>query len=485
MRPHTTLRVEGIPSVSLQHEARADGLTVERARRTRTTPISTRLNRALFSTHRWPWLVLDLALVTVFYEAGLRASPYGTYGTLISPYVALSAVYAAVFVVIALGLGSYDRDRRFDYFAILRIGLVTTLLASLVNLGFHYFTLYTVVGRLTLVYGAIFALVGTFVVRAALTWVVGQHPYRFTVIGSSTAVVEVLAHWVENERHARMYVLVPWESIFPAGERPDADGLHDANVVEIVVTDAAMTDQEAIDFALVALRANVPVVNERNFYSHLFERLPIDDVSKRWILEQGLARPQGVVVATKRVADIVLSVIGLVVLSPLLALIALGVKLSSPGPILFVQTRQGRFLEPFRMYKFRTMRQGDGADESFTRLRDHRVTRLGRILRRTHLDELPQLANILRGEMSLVGPRPESLDFARRMDAELPLYELRYLVRPGLTGHAQLKQGYAMDTILDTRAKLSYDLYYLCNYSMRMDLQLLLRTAFFLVRGAR
>lgn len=472
--------------MSIQPEARTDGLTVERARRTRSTPISTRLNRALFSTHRWPWLVLDVALVTVLYEMGLRASPYGTYGTLISPYFALSAVYAVVFVSIALGLGSYDRDRRFDYFAILRIGLVTTLLASLVNLGFHYFTLYTVVGRLTLVYGAVFALAGTFAVRAALTWVVRQYPYRFTVIGSSTAVFEVLAHWVQDQRQARMYVLVPWESIFPGGQRPTVDGLVDANIVEIVVTDEAMTEQEAIDFALVALRANVPVVNERTFYAHLFERLPIDDVSKRWILEQGLARPQGVVVATKRLADIVLSAVGLVVLSPLLALIALSVKLSTPGPLLFVQTRQGRFLEPFRMYKFRTMRHGNGsADASFTRLRDGRVTPIGRMLRRTHLDELPQLVNILRGKMSLVGPRPESLDFARRMDAELPLYELRYLVRPGLTGHAQLKQGYAMDTSLDTRTKLSYDLYYLCNYSMRMDLQILLRTAFFLVRGAR
>jgi lipopolysaccharide/colanic/teichoic acid biosynthesis glycosyltransferase len=87
--------------------------------------------------------------------------------------------------------------------------------------------------------------------------------------------------------------------------------------------------------------------------------------------------------------------------------------------------------------------------------------------------------------MSLVGPRPETLEFARTMDAMLPLYELRYLVRPGLTGHAQLKQGYAMDTVLDTQAKLSYDLYYLCNYSMRLDIRILLRTVLFLTRGAR
>jgi len=170
-----------------------------------------------------------------------------------------------------------------------------------------------------------------------------------------------------------------------------------------------------------------------------------------------------------------------------LAVMALSIKLSSPGPILFTQMRQGRFFEPFRVFKFRTMRhEGDGSAEGgFTRVGDTRVTAVGRILRRAHLDELPQLFNILRGEMSLVGPRPETLEFARKMDAELPLYELRYLVRPGLTGHAQLKQGYAMDTVLDTRTKLSYDLYYLCNYSIRMDLQLLLRTVLLLLRGSR
>ena len=247
-----------------------------------------------------------------------------------------------------------------------------------------------------------------------------------------------------------------------------------------------MSEQQAIELALISLQANVPVVDDRTFYAHLFERLPLDDVSKRWILEQGLARPQAVVVATKRFADLVGASLGLLILSPVMLVIAVAVRLTSSGPVFFTQTRQGRFFRSFRMIKFRTMRhEGNGDGGGFTRVGDDRVTSVGRVLRRAHLDELPQLINILRGEMSLVGPRPETLDFARRMDAELPLYELRYLVRPGLTGHAQLKQGYAMDTVLDTRTKLSYDLYYLCNYSMLMDLQLILRTALFLIRRSR
>jgi lipopolysaccharide/colanic/teichoic acid biosynthesis glycosyltransferase len=190
------------------------------------------------------------------------------------------------------------------------------------------------------------------------------------------------------------------------------------------------------------------------------------------------------VVAAKRLVDILVSAAAIVLLAPFMAAIAVVIKLSSPGPVLFVQTRQGRFFEPFQMLKFRTMRH-DSTDASFTRVGDDRVTAAGRSLRRFHLDELPQLFNILRGEMSLVGPRPEAVEFAQKMDVEIALYELRYLVRPGLTGHAQVKQGYAMDTVLDTREKLAYDLFYLCNYSLRLDLQILLRTLFVLTHGAR
>jgi lipopolysaccharide/colanic/teichoic acid biosynthesis glycosyltransferase len=102
-----------------------------------------------------------------------------------------------------------------------------------------------------------------------------------------------------------------------------------------------------------------------------------------------------------------------------------------------------------------------------------------------HLDELPQLLNVLKGDMSLVGPRPEAYEFAKRMSKALSLYELRYLARPGLTGYAQINQGYAMDSVEDTKLKLSYDLYYLCYHSLWVDLQIMLRTVFFLAKGAR
>jgi exopolysaccharide biosynthesis polyprenyl glycosylphosphotransferase len=433
-------------------------------------------------------VAVDLVLVVALYELGIRLSPYGGYEELVSPYVALSVVYGLAFVASALGLGYYDRQSRFDTWHLLRSALLATLLASMVNVAFHYFTLYQVVGRLTLVFGAAFAVVGVMVVRLALAMAVRRHLYRFAVIGSMGAIGETVREWASTDRHGKLYEAVAWDTIFADPTRPSTDELLDADIAQIVVASDTVSDQQAVDYALMALRANVPVVEERAFYAHVFERLPIDETSKRWILEQGLARPQGLVVLTKRLMDVLASAVGLLLTLPLMLAIAAAIKLTSPGPVLFVQERQGRFNRPFHMLKFRTMAHapGDGAGAGgFTQVGDQRVHRVGRLLRRTHLDELPQLLNILRGDMSLVGPRPESLEFAERMDRELPLYELRYLVRPGLTGHAQLKVGYALDTVEDTRRKLAYDLYYLCHYSMRLDIQIMLRTAFFLTRGAR
>lgn len=461
--------------------------TAGEGRRGQWAALATRLNRMLFSTQRWPWLVADGAVVLALYELGFRLSPYGErYHELVSPVFPLSVLFAVAFTVVSLGLGSYDREDRFDYYAIGRNAIVAAVLASGLALAVHYFALYQVIGRLTLAYGAAFALVGTLSVRTALTWAVRRHPYRFAVIGASGPIRQVLEEWAGHERQARLYELVPWETIFVDPTRPTQGELLQADIAEILVSTERVSDQEAIEFALLALRCNVPLTDERTFYTHLFERLPIDEVSKRWVLEQGLARPQTPVVAAKRAADFCLAAVGLLLASPLLIAIAASIKLTSSGPILFIQDRQGRYNQPFRMLKFRTMRHDVGDNPAgFTRAKDDRVHRVGRLLRRTHLDELPQLWNILKGEMSLVGPRPESLEFARQMDARLPLYELRYLVRPGLTGHAQLKQGYAMDTVLDTQAKLAYDLYYLCYYSMRLDVRILLRTALFLTRGAR
>lgn len=179
----------------------------------------------------------------------------------------------------------------------------------------------------------------------------------------------------------------------------------------------------------------------------------------------------------KRMVDVIGSAVGLVLVSPIMLLTALAVKLSSPGPVIFRQERIGLHNKPFQMYKFRTMEiQKESAEKkAWTVKNDPRVTKVGRFLRMTSLDEFPQLYNILRGDMSLVGPRPERPLFVEKFKEEIPRYMIKHQVRPGLTGWAQIN-GYRGDTSI--RRRIDYDIFYIENWTMGLDIKILFLTIF-------
>ncbi len=177
----------------------------------------------------------------------------------------------------------------------------------------------------------------------------------------------------------------------------------------------------------------------------------------------------------KRGMDIVGSALLLILLSPVMLLCAAGVKLSSSGPVLFTQKRVGRNKKPFYMYKFRSMRVNDEQDSAWSTKLDSRRTGFGALLRKYSLDELPQFWNVLRGDMSLVGPRPEIPHFVDQFKDEIPLYMVRHQVRPGITGWAQVN-GFRGDTSIKKR--IEYDIHYIENWSIWLDLQILLMTVF-------
>ena len=168
---------------------------------------------------------------------------------------------------------------------------------------------------------------------------------------------------------------------------------------------------------------------------------------------------------------------GLIISSPLLLLIAILVKTTSEGPVIFAQERIGRHNKPFRMYKFRSMRQQSeqAKQADWTVENDPRVTKVGKFIRRTSLDELPQLVNILKGDMSLVGPRPEQTKYVEEFREKIPRYMIKHQVRPGLTGWAQVN-GYRGDTSI--RKRIDYDLYYIENWTLGFDIRILFLTIF-------
>lgn len=185
----------------------------------------------------------------------------------------------------------------------------------------------------------------------------------------------------------------------------------------------------------------------------------------------------------KRFFDVVGAAVGLVLTLPLMAIAAIMLRLESPGPVLFRQVRVGRWGKPFEMLKLRSMCHRPHDQRARWTVRgDGRITRVGCFLRRTHFDELPQLWNVLKGEMSLIGPRPEQTAFAREIADITPRYHRRHVVRPGITGWAQVHKGYCAGHAESLR-KLEYDLFYLRKRSFKLDVEIAFRTVMVVITG--
>lgn len=220
------------------------------------------------------------------------------------------------------------------------------------------------------------------------------------------------------------------------------------------------------------------------FYERYWSRIPVMHLNEGWFLQaSGFDRIYDRVgLRFQRVFDIALSAIGLVLLSPLLVLLILAIRISSEGPAIYRQQRVGLNGKCFTLYKLRTM--VDDAEKDgpvWAKKNDSRVTMIGKFLRATRLDELPQLLNILKGEMSLIGPRPERPEFVDQLRQHVPHYDLRHLVAPGLTGWAQVMYQYT-SSIDETARKLEYDLYYIKNHSIQLDFAILIKTLILVVR---
>jgi exopolysaccharide biosynthesis polyprenyl glycosylphosphotransferase len=221
------------------------------------------------------------------------------------------------------------------------------------------------------------------------------------------------------------------------------------------------------------------------FYEGLTRKLAIESLSPSFLIFHRVLQKSALQLAVRRVLSLVAATLGLLLAAPLMAVVAVLVKLDSPGRVFFVQERVGLRGRIFRLIKFRTM-QGPPPEGHSVWLRDDcpRLTRLGRRLRDLHLDELPQFINVLKGDMDLVGPRPEMACNVQTMTEQIPYYGLRHTVRPGVTGWAQIKQGYSVSQA-EVTEKMRYDLYYIKHMSLWLDLRIVLATARIVLFGRK
>lgn len=285
------------------------------------------------------------------------------------------------------------------------------------------------------------------------------------------------------------------------GEKIDGDdseriALDNSHIIPILKSDSAALIEAVViaarfstlsedllkDLGQVHFR-EMPVYSLVLFYEKYWFRTPIHLIGAAWPFETNYVLVQNSMYSNlKRSLDLLSALVTLLVLFPLLLLIAVLIRIFDGAPVIFSQQRMGCDEQPFRLYKFRTMHAGSHRGDRYTRDGDPRVTPLGAFLRKTRLDELPQLWNVLKGDMSVIGPRAEWVKLVEEYQEKIPNYHLRHLVRPGITGWAQVNYPYG-ESLEDTLQKLSYDLYYIRNFSMRLDAEVALKTLYVIFAG--
>lgn len=442
------------------------------------------------------WIYLDL-LVSVLAVAAagwlrVRAALELSWTT---HFVAATIAFPVSIVLAGTICGLYERQ---TFLARSRIALrsVATLAIGL-TLG--YAILCLILGRhsnpwLPLLVGATYvALLMPLRLRAHTAATRTPSRVLFVGVGPSIAeLVELLSETSDRHYHLRGYLRVTGTGVEPSARNLPALGTIDSILevvrqeeIDEVVVDAALVHDPRVGKAIVAcLQERCRVTDQPSFHERLLRSVPVRDITAQWFLVSNVQTSAGYELV-KRGMDLGVALLGLLLTLPLWPLIVLAIRCESRGAALYRQTRVGLNGRTFTMLKFRTMRADAESDgPRWASANDQRATRIGRLLRRTRLDELPQLLNVLRGEMTLVGPRPERPEFVGALAEQIPHYHQRHLIRPGVTGWAQIQCGYG-SSVDDARRKLCYDLYYLKHRSIDLDFGILLRTLRKFMEGAR
>ncbi len=284
--------------------------------------------------------------------------------------------------------------------------------------------------------------------------------------------------------------IAPFENLTDMQLRPFTEVLSDIeagklNVEAIILRESSRELEAAVSRRLVQLAfTGVPTYTLELFHQIHWQKIPLYRLNQTWLFQEGfqIAR-EPVFERLKRLSDIFLSCLGLLLASPLILLAGAAVWIEDRGPVFFFQTRVGKNQVPFKIVKLRTMKVAkEGAGDVYTQKGDSRVTRVGRFLRASRIDEFPQMWNVLRGDMSLIGPRAEWDRLVANYEREIPCYYFRHLVKPGITGWAQVNYPYGAN-MEDTLRKLEYDLYYIRHFSFLLDAKIVLKTIHIMLFG--
>jgi len=373
------------------------------------------------------------------------------------------------------------------------VGLIQALgAASLILAVLYYWIPSLIIGRGVFVVASVFVILLVAGWRLAFEWFalrVGPAE-RLLIVGTGRAAVALAKELFDHRQELGVELV----GFVDADPKLVGTSLINPGVVGTIGDIPAIVRDRKVDRVVVSLadaRGKLPMdgllsmkLNDGVQFDHLASvyeeytgKIAVENLRPSWLIfSQGFRKSQ-VLALAKRALDIFAALIGLAILAPILALVAIAVRLTSPGPALYTQRRVGYNGRVFVIHKFRSMRVDAEATTGavWSVENDPRVTPIGRILRRTRLDEVPQLWNVLVGDMSIVGPRPERPEFVADLSNQIPFYGQRHVVRPGLTGWAQVRHSYG-STIDDALEKLQYDLFYIKHMSIAFDLFIWLET---------
>lgn len=429
------------------------------------------------------WLALgDL----VFLYASLLLALYIRYGALwrdklieshLLPFTIIFVIWLIVFYI----AGLYDLRRLRNNLEFLKIlGFTLAVNAGLAIIFFYLIPIFGITPKTNLfIFMGIFALVSVFWRRSFNGWTALSQPLaNIALVGESKSMGELSDLLEKNPQFG--FKVKCWIKNSDLSETNSDDKLAEEikkSGVELVIAARELKRDERISKILYGLfSGGMEVQDLPSFYEEIFGKVPVNELSEEWFLEH-TANHRRFYDGLKRAFEIIFSVFMAAILSPILLLIALMVKITSRGPIIYSQTRVGKNGNNFTLFKFRSMRvdaEKNGVQWAASK-HDPRSTVIGGILRTSHLDELPQLWNITRGDISFVGPRPERPEFVGKLRESVPYYEVRLLVKPGVTGWAQLHHR-SDQTIEDVAEKLKYDIYYIKNRSIVIDFAIIIKT---------
>ena len=403
--------------------------------------------------------------------------------------VAEAGVFTSVMLLMMTALGLYQAQAEPFRVTVQRVLVAYGLSLVLMSFFFYVFPSFYV-GRGAFLVSSLFAMAGVMVVRLVFFRMtdIGLPRRRVLVLGNGPEAEEIIRYLHEGElvravQYAGMYPVVAERETGEPERRINHDQLmrtvRDLRVSEIVIAvrdrrGGVLPLRQLLDARLTGVR----VMDLAAFYERERGMLKVDNLRASWLIfgqgfDQGMTRD-----VVKRLFDVVVSLVMLVLTLPILLVTMLLIVLETGFPVFYRQERVGQAGVPFTIYKLRSMRQDaekDGRPQWAT-TGDNRCTRVGRFIRLTRIDELPQLFNVLRGDMSFVGPRPERPFFVQQLITDIPYYDIRHSVKPGVTGWSQVRYPYGA-SVEDSLAKLQYDLYYVKNHSLFLDLLILVETA--------